>query len=362
MDNRKAYIEAQKKQGKKIFGIFPIYYPKEILTAYDILAVEVWDPPNINQDQARGKLQPFICSIVKVGLEFIMEGKAKICDGFLMPHTCDSLQNNATLIKDFLKLEKPAFYFYHPKGGHERKSTQEFYKAELQNLIDNLETLYGNLDKEKLISAIKAHNKANELKAQMFSLRREGKLKGNDKDFYKTLRKEEYMFIDDYITELENYLKQNKSDSKIHNKIPIVMSGIIPHPEEIFDLFEENNTYVADDDFAVTGRRLYPSVQVDGDPLDALVKQYFDSPPCPTKCHTQRQRYDFIKNKIDAAGAKGVVFYNVKFCEPESYDHPFLTDSLRKNNIPNLVLETEINETSTGQIKTRFEAFVEILQ
>jgi benzoyl-CoA reductase/2-hydroxyglutaryl-CoA dehydratase subunit BcrC/BadD/HgdB len=41
---RKEYLMEQKEEkGRKLFGIFPAYYPKEILWAMNALPVEIWD-------------------------------------------------------------------------------------------------------------------------------------------------------------------------------------------------------------------------------------------------------------------------------------------------------------------------------
>ena len=112
---RKEYLLEQKQMGRRLLGVFPAQYPKEVLWAMNILPVEIWDPP-VESSNANAHLQPYICSVVKQGLELILQGKADMLDGFLFPHTCDSIQNLASIINDYLKLEKPCFFFYHPKA------------------------------------------------------------------------------------------------------------------------------------------------------------------------------------------------------------------------------------------------------
>ena len=75
MPERKNYIKHQKTEyGRKILGVFPAHYPKEILWALNILPVEIWDPP-IQMSRAGAHLQPYICSVVKLGLELILQNK-----------------------------------------------------------------------------------------------------------------------------------------------------------------------------------------------------------------------------------------------------------------------------------------------
>jgi len=72
---RKEYLIRQKEEkGRKLFGIFPAHYPKEILWAMNVLPVEIWDPP-LEVSHANAHLQPYICSVVKLGLELILQVK-----------------------------------------------------------------------------------------------------------------------------------------------------------------------------------------------------------------------------------------------------------------------------------------------
>ena len=44
------------------------------------------------------------------------------------------------------------------------------------------------------------------------------------------------------------------------------------------------------------------------------------------------------------------------------YDYPDLKKGLDREGIPNLLLETELQSLAVGQIKTRVQAFAEILR
>ena len=89
---RREYLEEQKEKGRRLIGVFPAHYPKEILWAFNCVPAEIWDPP-LEVSGANAHLQPYICSVVKLGLELILQGKGDLLDGFLFPHTCDSIQN-----------------------------------------------------------------------------------------------------------------------------------------------------------------------------------------------------------------------------------------------------------------------------
>jgi benzoyl-CoA reductase/2-hydroxyglutaryl-CoA dehydratase subunit BcrC/BadD/HgdB len=59
--------------------------------------------------------------------------------------------------------------------------------------------------------------------------------------------------------------------------------------------------------------------------------------------------------------AAGVVFLFLKFCDPHSFDYPYLKKALDEAGIPSMVLEVEDRLPSEGQLTTRFETFVHMI-
>jgi benzoyl-CoA reductase/2-hydroxyglutaryl-CoA dehydratase subunit BcrC/BadD/HgdB len=59
--------------------------------------------------------------------------------------------------------------------------------------------------------------------------------------------------------------------------------------------------------------------------------------------------------------AQGVVNLMVKYCEPHNLWYPDVKKSLEKAGIPEFLLETDHEIMSLWQIKTRLQAFVEMI-
>ena len=62
------------------------------------------------------------------------------------------------------------------------------------------------------------------------------------------------------------------------------------------------------------------------------------------------------------SGARGLLIYDPKFCEPELFDVPLLREHLAAAGYPVLHVEVELGPTVPYQVLTRIEAFVETLQ
>jgi benzoyl-CoA reductase/2-hydroxyglutaryl-CoA dehydratase subunit BcrC/BadD/HgdB len=356
--SRKEYIREQKeKYGRHIFGVFPAQYPKEIFWAMNALPVEIWDPP-LEVSHASAHLQPYICSVVRLGLELILQGHCDGVDGFLFPHTCDSIQNLASIVNDYLGLKKPCYFFYHPKAPY-RPSSRDYYLKQLKDLASSLEKQLGPLNFDELKRRVRQSQEISSLIKQAYDLRAEGKLHSSNKEFYGVLRQGEFLYPDDFLPLLSEFVGTSRGEPK---KGPVViMSGVLPSPPEILSLLDELGVRIGDDDLLSCSRRLLVTPSISQDPFEAMADGYFSMPPCTTKTFPVEERLKHLLQKIERSGAKGVIFYTVKFCEPELFDIPQLVEELKKRGFTILVMDTELNQGVSGQMRTRVEAFIEMI-
>ncbi len=356
---RKEYLKAQKEvHGRHLFGVFPAQYPREILWAFNILPVEIWDPP-LEVSHASAHLQPYICSVVKLGLELILQGKCEELDGFLFPHTCDSIQNLTSIVTDYLSLDKPCYFFYHPKQPY-RDSARAYYLENLKALVSRLESEWGTLDHAELRRRVKQGQELASLIGKIYEQRARGRLRATNSAFYQVIRQGEFLHPDDFIPLLTAFLASATGEEE--QGLSVVLSGVLPNPPDILTLLDETGIRVSEDDFLNCSRRLRIPPSGAEDPFEAMAEGYFGMPPCTTKDSSLALRLDAILEKIERSGAKGVIFYMVKFCEPELFDVPELVEGLREKGVPTLVMDVEINQGFGGQLATRVEAFGEMLR
>jgi benzoyl-CoA reductase/2-hydroxyglutaryl-CoA dehydratase subunit BcrC/BadD/HgdB len=58
----------------------------------------------------------------------------------------------------------------------------------------------------------------------------------------------------------------------------------------------------------------------------------------------------------------GVISQIVRYCVPYAHDFPLLKDRLKVQDIPVLGLDVEYGTSGSGQIQTRVQAFLEMLE
>jgi benzoyl-CoA reductase/2-hydroxyglutaryl-CoA dehydratase subunit BcrC/BadD/HgdB len=74
------------------------------------------------------------------------------------------------------------------------------------------------------------------------------------------------------------------------------------------------------------------------------------------------ERFDRIEDLIRDYRVDGVVSENIRYCVPYAHDLPLLKDRLKALNIPILALDIEYGTSGSGQIQTRVQAFLEMIQ
>ena len=101
------------------------------------------------------------------------------------------------------------------------------------------------------------------------------------------------------------------------------------------------------------------------DPLYAVVRHYLQTSNCPRFMpqDEMRQRKQRLANLAKEYNADGVIVASNKFCEYWSYER--VADSFilqRDFGIPVCSIEKEYINTAVGQLRTRFQAFVESIE
>ncbi len=353
---RKETIQAWKERGGQIAAVLPIHYPRALLRAFGFLPVEVWGPPGVDAGRAVAHLQPYVCSIVRNALAFLLGGGLEVADVLVVPHACDSLQGLGSILLDFVRPRQPVFPFYLPRGRRE---------SDLAFLADECRALYRALAEitsrsptdEALLESVYREEEADRLLADLYARRRTLPL--GDPAFYRLVRAREYLPAETFADLARAFLEEPAADPR--DGVPILLSGIVPEPMALLDAVDEMGGLVVADDLACCGRRLYPPGR-SSDPFRRMAERILSGPPDPTRGSPIRERLEHLVRTARQTGARGVVFYDVKFCEPELFDLPLLRRGLQEAGLPSVHIEVDLSDPLSHQTLTRMEAFLEMVR
>lgn len=354
--DRIPYIQFKKQEGWKIFGVLPGHYPRELLLAAKVLPVEIWDP-KVDLSLSHGHIQPTICGIVKSVLAFLLKIPQGLLDGLVVPHTCDSLQNLGSLIKDLFPQNRlPCVFFYPPKGPF-KKSSADFYKRIVRRFEEDLRRMGLVVDRDALNRWCNKTGKLFEKWDNLFEITpKKGFLKFNSA-LSDLIRANGYLIPDDMISEIDHF--KSALDLEEKETIYMMVSGIHPYQKDFMDLLDATNAKIVEDDSLFLRRRIPMSLYKSSDPYEELTYRYFSLPPCPTRGISIKDRIDYLFDKAQRQKVSAIVFSTIKFCEPEYFDIPILCSALKEKGLKILHIETEYtNELGIANM-TRVEAFLE---
>ncbi len=360
---RSEAIEAFKGHGGSIAAVFPIHYPRALLRAFHFLPVEVWGPPGVDTSYGAAHLQPYICSVVRNALSFILSGGLDAADLFVVPHACDSLQGLGSILTDLIPSRRPVIPIYLPRG--RRESDLHFLADEFRSVYRRLEMITGRSPTEEELAACIQHEEAADaLLAELHHNRRSLPL--TEGEFYRFIRSREYLPVETFAELAGEVLNASSPTEMTHargddGRVPIILSGIVPEPMALLDAISQMGGAVAADDLACCGRRLYP-IGTSEDPFRRMAERLIYALPDPTRGNPIEERLAHLGQLVETSNAKGVVFYGVKFCEPELFYLPILGRELMAAGIPSLTVEVDINDPLPHQVLTRMEAFLEMIR
>lgn len=337
----------------RIAAVLPIHHPRALLRAFGFHPMELWGPPGVESDLGGRHLQSYTCAIVRNAVGFLGGEGGRFVDCILVPHTCDSLQGLGCVLQGFVPVDRPVFTLYHPRGRDD--AHVEFLVRELRALADRLAELAGGRPTDaQLHDALDRESEADALFADLCLNRHDYDL--GDRDLYRALRAREYLGLEAF-GELVRSLPRGP---RKRGRVPILVSGIVPEPLELFDRLEEMGAQVVVDDLACSGRRVYAD-DGDADPWRRMAKQLTSAPPDPTRGADVESRTAHLVERMERYGARAALFYNIKFCEPELFFLPLQRQALEARGWPTMLLEEELPTVLSGQATNRLEAFLEVL-
>ena len=349
-------INKYKANGGKVAAVLPIHYSRGLFRAFDILPVEVWGPPQIEIGKSAVHLQSYVCSICHNALSYIQQGGLDIADMILVPHACDSLQGLGSVLLDFAPPSQPVFPLYVPRG--HRQSDLDFFAAEFLSLYERLSKLTGRSPRDlDLLASIEREEATDSFLKELHTQMRF--LPFSNLEIYKLICSREYLPAEDFTQLAQDALKMIQETPR--KGTPILLEGIVPEPMGIFDALSNFDAVVAGDDFASCGRRVYPA-GTSHDPFERMAERILHAPPDPTRGNSFDERRAYLTEMAARTGASGIIFYIVKFCEPELFDLPILQKELREAGLPTLLVEVDLNSPFSQQMQTRLGAFLEMIQ
>jgi len=345
--------------GKKVIGCLPMYVPEEPIHAAGMLPV-VLQGSDRPIDLAHQHLHPYLCHPVRGNFELAMRGELDFADGLVFPDLCDQAKRVASVWKLF---HQPPFFFHLvlPKRV-DTPLAKDYLVAELKRFKAALERFSGNgISEDGLRQSIALYNRHRALLGRLYELRRESPGSFTAPEVATIVIAAMLMPKEEHNRLLEHYL-QTKEKVPAERRVKLVVAGnLCEDVEPGFLEVVEGAGVMVDDDLYMGSRYFVAPVREDGDPLEALAGAHVSLVPCHTRSDLSRDPGDYLLEVVKRSGAEGVIILLQKYCEIHGFDYPLMKRKLDEAGVPHLLLETD-HSGASGRVKTRLEAFVEMIR
>ena len=358
--NRKDELYAQKEEGKKVFGLFCSFVPIELVLASNSIPVGLCGGKDTTISAAEEDLPRNICPLIKSSYGF---KKTKSCPYFeaadivIGETTCDAKKKMFELMEKMV----PMHIMQLPHFNDEKSF--KLWLSEVEEFKELIEKITGNeITEENLKESIDKVNKMRELFYKLYNLRANipSPIKGSDClklfQFAYLLDVEDTIeVLEDLNTELEEKVKNKEGFSG--KRILISGCPMVAGNTKIVDLIEECGGVIVGEE-SCTGTRQFENL-VEDYSVEALAKRYFKI-PCALKVKNEN-RVKRIKDLVKELNVDGVVYYSLQYCHTFNVEGVVVEEELKKEGIPIIKIETDYSESDKEQLKTRLEAFIEMI-
>jgi benzoyl-CoA reductase/2-hydroxyglutaryl-CoA dehydratase subunit BcrC/BadD/HgdB len=362
-------LQEAKAQGRKVIGTFCVFVPEELVLAADAICVGLCAGAEIGTDAAEKILPRNTCALIKSFVGFKLARLCPFlesCDLVVGETTCDGKKKAYEIFAD----HAPVYVMEIPQM--KEACDQDLWKAELARFKAKIEEVTGKIiTPAKLKEAIRLVNARREVLQRLNRLRAAVPTSISGRD---VLLINQISFYDDpvrFTAKIGELCDELEEKVKVAQGIVpaatprLMLSGCpmaVPNWKLPF-LIESSGAVIVGEESCIGTRNTRDLVDENPDTLegmlDALVDRYFK---IDCACFTPNvERLDHIVDMARDLKVDGVVHYGLSFCQPYAFESFKVGKALEAAKIPMLAIETDYSMEDVEQLKTRVEAFLEML-
>jgi benzoyl-CoA reductase/2-hydroxyglutaryl-CoA dehydratase subunit BcrC/BadD/HgdB len=366
-------VRAFRSAGGKVVGFFCLFVPIELVRACGALPLRVDSGLFSGVALSEQLLPSEVCPVVKsaLGAEMLeLSPYLSLCDVVVCPSSCGMKAKLGEILEDFApiwRIEVPTCKDASP--------TKRTWLAEINALKQNLEKLTGQeITRETLRRSIESAQDARAVFHRLRELRKckTPPISGRDAmlitqaiwyDDLERWTEKTKQLCSELEKRIEDHLNVGYSEAP---RIMLAGSPIIWPNWKLPDLIEDSGGVIVCDELCSGDQGvLGDSVNVDEwtmkDMLAAIADRYLQPVTCP--CFTPNdKRVDRIARMVKDFGVDGVVYHQLRGCYVHKIEFASIRTALSNLRVPVLGIETDYTHEDLGQMRTRIEAFLEMIQ
>jgi bcr-type benzoyl-CoA reductase subunit C len=312
---------------------------------------------------------PFLRSLLDLGLK----DRYDFLDGVVTSHICDVGARTSHLWD--VAVKTPYSHFIDtPHTTH--RTAQEQFKNLLKDFQRTLESFSGKeLSQKKLKEAIEVHNRQRALVRELYDLRKPNPPLISGTETLQVMVAIMSLPVEEGNELLRQVISEVKrrKDGPPKKTVRLLVWGSIIDNTPLIEMVESLDASVVMDDTCVGSRAYFADVGLTDDPLDGLAYRYLVELKCPRTFRDTdsggrkdyqadlKNRFSYLRDFAKDWNVNGVILQAMRYCDSHGYEVPQLKDYLDSIGLPNIYLEHDYSKAALAPLRTRVQAFTEII-
>ena len=372
--NNELIVQA-KKEGKVCVAYPCENIPEPLLNLDKAFSVRLSAPNTGSMDIATYYMTNLLCETSRALLERAIEGGFNFADCVIAPDGCTMINRcieNMELLKTMGKENEKFFWQYMEIPLKADENNVELAVLQCTNhILKPLAENYGIDTSDAAIrAAVAEHNRVCRVIRAIGDFRKELRPRITGYEFHvltlATYLCPKYLIIDKLEETLEEVRTREPDEKPWRARVAVV--GSETDDSGFIKLIEEAGVYVCADRFCFGSLPGRDPIELNDeeDALTQVCRAYTYRCMCPRMMNMEkvygRKQYDFEIAK--EYKADGIIFDQIKFCDPWAYERLTASTALRNEyGMPVLSVDRPYNiASSVGQMRTRVQAFVESIE
>ena len=366
-------IKQAQAEGQLAVGYTCYYMPEVLLNIGNCFSTRLRAPNTGSIDIATYYMSNYTCEFARSVLERAIEGGYEYLDVLAEVDACSAMNRCSEHIEVLNCNSKPTFFCTHLDVPYKVEDYSiEHMAIQLRlRLLDELKKVYGVDTSDNAIrAAVAEHNELCDVITELSNLR---KLENPPITSY------EYAIctlvsyvcptalILPYLKETLEEVKVRETDPKPWYRARVAIVGSELDDPELIKLLEECGAFVVADRYCYgtfPGRERI-ELNDEEDLVYQIARHYMKTSLCARYMSEEKiqQRREAADQLAREFGADGIIYEQMKFCDFWAFERPLAGHILSEEyGWPVLSIDRPYRSRNSGQLRTRFQAFVEALE
>lgn len=366
-------VKKAQADGNFAIGYTCYHMPEVLLNVDKCFSVRMRAPRSASVDIATYYMSNYTCEFARSLLERGIEGGYQFLDGIAGVDACSAM-NRCYEHMEVLKInDKPHFFVTHADIPYKIEDyTVDAMTTQMRlRLLDVMKEKLGiDTSDEALMKAVEEHNELCRIMTEIGDLRKQENppITGYE---YHVLCLVSYACPTSYILpmlrETAEEIRERQTDAMPWYRARVAVVGSEIDDLDFTRLVEDAGAFVVADRYCYGSKPGREEIQIDPkkDILRQIVEHYMRTSECARymseeKITQRRETADYLAKEYNA---DGIIFEQMKFCDFWAFERPLASHILKEEyGHPVLSIDRNYNVRGSGQLRTRFQAFVEALE